>query len=365
MSPIRLLVIRSTRFYGGPERQIIGFARRLNPKLFRPIISTFSDTLGWKNPLLEVAGSLSIKTCLIPTSQAFDRQGVHALKQIIKEHKIDMLCPQDYRSNVYALLAARGNNIPVATTVHGYAGNTARVRLYELLDRIVLRSMQKIICVSEELKTQLRRYGLSNKKLHRVYNSIDPKEILPDGPNGNRKLGSQMVCSVGRLSAEKGHRFLLDAWRQVVDRLRNAKLVLVGDGPEMPNLRKQAQALGIESTINFVGNTNKPLEYVAECNVFALPSLTEGLPVAILEALAMGKPVVASDVGGVSEAVIPGYNGLLVRSRKPKELADALIDLLTYPEVAAEMGARGRQLIDDKFSFKKTSHYSRKFIFLA
>lgn len=353
MSAVRLLMIRSTKSYGGPERQIVGFARRLNPKLFCPIICTFSDTLGWKNPLLEVAASFGLKTCLIPTERAFDKKGVYALKQIIEEHKIDMLCPQDYRANVYAFLATRGLNIPLGATVHGYAGNTNKVRLYEFLDRIVLRAMHKIVCVSDALRTRLRRYGLSDRKLNRVYNSIDPEEILPVASNGGGKSKSHIVCSVGRLSVEKGHRFLLNAWRYVVEHLKNAQLVLVGDGPEMPKLLRQAQALGIESSVRFIGHTSRPLDYLRECDVFVLPSLTEGLPIALLEACAIGKPVIASNVGGVGEVVIPGYNGLLVRSKQPMEIASAIIDILTHVEVAVAMGAHGRQLIEEKFSFKR------------
>lgn len=354
MKPMRLMIVRSTISYGGPERQIIGFARRLEKGLFSPVVCTFTEPLIGRNPFLEAAESCGLETGVISAKHAFDLGGVGDLARLTREKQASALCPQDYRANIYAVLVGRQLGLPVISTAHGYTGHTYKVKGYELFDRLVLQAMAAVVCVSETLRVRLHRCGIPLRKLHRVYNSIDVAEVERDSiPERARGSAASVACSVGRLSREKGHAFLIDAWPEVLTSSPDAKLVLVGDGPERHNLEAQANRLGILGAVEFAGFTETPMSYVRACDVFVLPSLTEGLPVALLEACAAAKPVVASDVGGVGEVIAHCHSGILVRPRRSRELAEAITNLFADRRIAAEMGSRAETTVRQNFCYEK------------
>ena len=348
MNPVRVMIVRSTSSYGGPERQIIGFARRLDPGEFSVVVCGFSEG----NPLLLAAAECGLETAVIPASKGFDTSGIRCLARLLTELGIDLVCPQDYRANVYALLAGRHAGLPVVATAHGYTKHTLRVRLYECLDRFLLCRADRIVCVSEALRRRLRRWGIPEARLCRVYNSVDVGKIGRQPPTELRDT-RPIVCSVGRLSVEKGHRFLVKAWPHVLERVPQARLVLVGDGPERGKLMSLSSDLGIASFVEFVGFVDNAMDYVKSCRVFALPSVTEGLPVALLEAGAAGKPAVASNVGGVGEVVQSSRTGILIRPGRSDELAEAICWLLTHPEAAGKMGVHARQAVEAKFCYER------------
>ena len=157
-------------------------------------------------------------------------------------------------------------------------------------------------------------------------------EGVPDGP---------FVLSLGQLDGQKGHRVLLSAWPGVLRSHPAARLVLVGDGPCRPELEAQAQALGVAPSVTFAGFRAPSGAFVAACRLLVQPSLTEGMPNAVLEAMAAGKPVVGSRVGGIPELVLDGETGLLVAPDDPAALAAAIVALLDDPARGARMGRAG------------------------
>jgi glycosyltransferase involved in cell wall biosynthesis len=150
-----------------------------------------------------------------------------------------------------------------------------------------------------------------------------------------------VVGALGRLVPQKGFPYLLRAMRRVVARLPNARCVIVGDGPLRAALEEESRALGIEETVRFLGARSEPWATLVNCDVIALPSLFEGLPLALLEALTVGTPVVASRVGGAEELLIDGQNGLLTQPRDAATLADALTRALTDPALRAAFRVAG------------------------
>lgn len=350
MKPARLLIIRSTSTYGGAERQIVGFASRLDRHRFEPVICGFQDDLVTGNTFLDIAAKHGLETLLIPSRKGFDTGAIKALSGVVRDGGFQLLCPQEYRSNFYACIAGSRLGIPVVATAHGFTGHTRSVRLYENIDRaLVLRGMNRVVCVSQAMVKRLRRCAIPASKLCRVYNSIETSPYTALATEGDRLR----VCSVGRLSIEKGHRFLILAWPGVLKQYPTARLVIVGDGPERTNLENLALHLGIADSVQFVGFTDSPMAYVSDCDVFALPSLTEGLPVALLEACAAAKPVVASDVGGIGEVVSSGTSGILVRAGRPEELERAVLSLLESRQRRIDFGIAARKTVEDRFSFER------------
>jgi glycosyltransferase involved in cell wall biosynthesis len=157
---------------------------------------------------------------------------------------------------------------------------------------------------------------------------------------------------VGRLSAEKGHADFIEALGIVVRKGRRLSAVLAGDGPELPRLKAQVQALGLQDSVFLPGYVDRPQRVLEETDLMVLPSHTEGLPNAALEALAMDVPVLATRVGGTPEVIEDGVSGRLVPPGNPEAMAAAIEDFLTHRDAWTGMAARGRAIIGERFDFQ-------------
>ena len=162
-------------------------------------------------------------------------------------------------------------------------------------------------------------------------------------------VGAPLVGCVGRLEAAKGHADLLDAFRQVVDRLPEARLVLVGRGHLLEELQARCRSLGLEDRVVFAGWREDMLDLVGALDVFALASHWEGLGVATMEAMALSRPTVCTGVGGVTDVVVDGQTGYLVPPRAPDRLAQRILELLEDPQKARAMGTAGRRRVEESF----------------
>jgi glycosyltransferase involved in cell wall biosynthesis len=154
------------------------------------------------------------------------------------------------------------------------------------------------------------------------------------------------------MSPEKGHADLIDAIGIVSGRGHRVSAVLIGDGPERPSLLQQVRTLGLEASVYFPGYINQPERIFEDIDLLVLPSHTEGLPNAALEALAMGVPVLATRVGGTPEVIIDGETGRLVAPRSPEALADSIIEFLANPEPWKRMAIQGRNVVETHFNFQ-------------
>lgn len=232
-----------------------------------------------------------------------------------------------------------------------------------LHDRIVVkrvfRSADKIIALSDSYKELLEKsFNIDPDKIAVIPPGIDEDfPVLRHEPedmrNRYRIPGNRVVVCVGRLSPEKGLDYLLRAFRTVVDRLPDASLLIVGDGPLTNQLEYLSRELRLESHIKFAGRLSHEeiSSVLAIADVVVLPSIIEGLPIVLLEAMAMGKPVVASRVGGIPEVVVDGESGILVAARNVRELTDALLSILTDRKVARQMGYKGREIVQADYAW--------------
>jgi glycosyltransferase involved in cell wall biosynthesis len=162
----------------------------------------------------------------------------------------------------------------------------------------------------------------------------------------SKGAGHPIVSMVARLEPRKGQRYLIEAAAQVPE----ATFVFIGDGPDRAALEAQARAQGVADRVLFLGYREDIPDVLACCNLLVLPSFAEGMPLSILEAMAAGKPVIASAIGGTDEAVVHGETGLLVPPAKPSALAKAIQTVLSDPDLARRLGAAGRERAYQKFS---------------
>ncbi|GAG21744.1 unnamed protein product, partial [marine sediment metagenome] len=193
--------------------------------------------------------------------------------------------------------------------------------------------------------------GLPETKLKVVPDFVDCRHFEPAAAPTEKGDGGQTIAIVGRLARTKGHRVLLKAMREVAKATPEARLVIYGEGEEKDALQREAAAAGFGERVTFAGFAADVRAALAAADVFVMPSLSEGLGVAVLEAMAMAMPVVVSDAGGLPESVVHGETGLVVPAGNAAALAEALLSLLRDRNRAKEMGAAGRK--------RALEHYDR------
>lgn len=253
----------------------------------------------------------------------------------------------------YGLLAAVMARIPaVVTTAH------TRLPIRPPLRRqpkLISRLVDRYLAVSNAVASQLRDdFGIDASKIEVVHNGIASESFIASRPEALRETLTRghhgpIVLTVARLDQGKGHGDLLDAARLVPDAL----FVLVGDGPERAALESKARELGVADRFVFLGERRDVPSLLACADVFVLPSLSEGLPLSVLEAMAAGVPVVATAIPGIDEIVTHGRTGLLVPSSTPTELARAILQLCARPEEGRALAAVAQANVKSRFSTER------------
>lgn len=232
--------------------------------------------------------------------------------------------------------------------------------------------VETIICVSEGVRQSYLKAGAPESKMCVVRNGI---RIVPHVGSGKtpkkrilKELGlgpdARLVLTVGRMKRQKGYRYLLGAVPDVVSQVPEAHFLFAGDGPLESKLKAQAESYGLQRNVHFLGHRPDVRELLSACDLFVLPSLFEGLPLVVLEAMAAGRPVVATRVCGTAEAVMDGQTGRLVPARNSKALAKAKVQALRSPEEAASWGRAGcervmRHFTSSRMVSETSSIYSR------
>ena len=238
------------------------------------------------------------------------------------------------------------------STVH-----SSRVRCAE--DRQTLRQltplMSRLIVVSKAIERKIRDEGRTGAPVSLIYNGVDLQRYTDQQPcctlheDYGIPENAPIVGVVARLEPEKGHRTLVDAWPEVLALIPDAWLLIVGEGSERNALEAEAVSLGIESRVMFTGRRDDVPAVTAALDIAVLPSYREAQGLSVLEAMALGRPVVASNVGGIPEMIEDGVTGLLVPPDDCPALAAAIVRLLTDHPLADTLGKRGHDLVHERF----------------
>ncbi len=351
--PPRILHLISSAGFYGAESMLLNLATALEKGGSRNIIGVFRNE---RNPNTEMAGRAEqghLATEIIACGGRFDSRSIRAIRQIIYRHGIDVVHTHGCKANLYGLLAAAPIGVPRVATCHmAWPDRSAALRAYHSLDRLVLRGFQKVVTVSEAIETSLRRSGLRARKLMTIANGIDEKPFQVDPPSGRLDLpkDKMIIGVVGRLIPVKGHKYLLEAARELVVDFPQVLFLFVGDGPEREALGGMVSAFGLESKVVFAGKQLDMPAVYASIDLLALPSLSEGMPMTVIEAMAAGRAVVASRVGDIPKLIRHEETGLLVEPCNPHALKLAISQLLSDPARRAELAIRGQQWVSEQFS---------------
>ena len=360
MRPINVLHLRDTFEIGGPGKTILETFRTIDSSMFRLHLGVFLARHEiCDNPFVRAAREYGMPVHAIRGFNQYDPRLVSGVVGLVRALRIDVLHAHEVKSDAITLLAAGLQRVSTVTTLHGWISNGRKQRVLVALDRHLVRRFDRVIAVSSLIRDELVAAGVKPEKIRLLHNAIAVERYRRSGRRGflqelvGRPLDGPVLSSIGRLSQEKGHADLIEALGIVCSTSRQSvSVVFAGDGPERQRLVERTRALGLEDIVHFPGYVGQPERVLEETDLMVLPSHTEGLPNAALEALAMEVPVLATRVGGTPEVIEQGVTGRLVPARSPRALADALVEFLGDPEPWKKMAVRGRELVEAEFNFE-------------
>ena len=292
----------------------------------------------------------------------YDSQVVNDLCRLVHATRPHIIETHHVKSHCLVALSGLWRHYTWVAFHHGYTQTDAKVRAYNQVDRWSLRHATHVVTTNQPFAAMLASRGIPRSRITVLHNGVRDLPLVPVGVAALRQElnlceGERVVVSVGRLSQEKGQADLIRAFSPLRDR---AKLVIVGDGADRPSLERFARALGLERSVIFAGMRANVAPFYAMADVFVLPSLSEGSPNALLEAMACSLPIVATRVGGVPEIATDGTTALLVPPRQPLALAGAIVRLLDDAALGAELGAAARRrVLTDYTPEERTMRLSR------
>ncbi len=289
---------------------------------------------------------------------------VWRLYRLLRKRNYDLVHSHLIHADLYGTLAVKLARVPIVVSTKHNDNAFRRHSFYAFLDRLASKFADRIIVISDHLKrffADVER--LDPGKMIRIYHGLDPVWVEGQsstiaGPiSVQEEFGippnAPLAAVIARLNPQKGHTYLLTAFAKVIEALPEARLLVVGDGHLRGDLEKQTEELRITHRVIFTGWRNDIPRLIADLNLLILPSLWEGFGLVLLEAMMMGKPIVASGVSAIPEIVVDGVTGLLVPPRDPEALAEAIIALLQNRERAEAMGRAGRARVERYFSLER------------
>jgi len=303
----------------------------------------------------------------VPTKGRFDVSAVAKLVAIIKARNIDIIHTHGYKSDIIGLLAARKAGIKIVSTPHGFSNNVGwKLRLFIRLGLFALKFADKVAPLSEQLVVDLKRYGIQDSQLRFIENGVDLTELV-----AYRKPLSVTVSPaeglhlgyIGQLIPRKGLADLLQAFNLLWQRYPNSKLSLIGDGSQRAELEALAATLPAGGAISFLGFRDDRIALLQHFDAFALTSSLEGIPRCLMEAMAVGVPIVAYNIPGVDQLIVHGSTGLLAPLGDWQQLANQMIRLVAEPELSYDLSLAARQLVDQRFSAARMAlEYQQLFV---
>jgi glycosyltransferase involved in cell wall biosynthesis len=353
--PLKILHIDPERNWGGGEAQVFGLLAYLAARGHRNDLLTDPAGALWAR-----CQSLAVTTRPIHVRNDIDLRYVPALRRLIKNHRYDLVHFHTKRAHALSLWLPRFRGGPkyVVTRRMDYP---ERRNFYT--HWLYNRRVDGVVAISGAIRGALIEAGVEAGKIRLIPSGIDVEAFSSGLATQQRERAMAVVGCLAALEVRKGQRFLLEAAAVLKNQAIEVEIRFAGDGPERAALEVLASRLGLSDRVCFLGFVPEPAGFLAAVDIVALPSLYEGLGVAALEAMAAGKPVVATRVGGLAESVIDGVTGFLVPPKDAPALAEAIATLVRHPALAAAMGERGREHVARNFSLVETARQNEAFYY--
>ncbi len=347
-----LQLISSLGFFGA-ENVLVQLAGELykNPEC-TPVSGVIKNIATPHLEVIEACLEKGIESVIFSCRSKFDFKTIITLRKYVKSRHINIIHSHGYKADMYSYFAALGLPVKRIATCHNWLGDDPKMKFYAALDKFFLRNFSHVVAVSVDVQKQLLQSSIPSSHVSLIKNGVDiDRFAMPkDGGNLKSALGispdNLVIGTVGRISVEKGHRHLLNIADDIEKECPGTTFLVVGDGDLRPKLQNEFD----QPNIIFTGLRNDLPALYACMDIFVLPSLTEGLPMVLLEAMASRLPVVASDVGFISHVVEEGMSGFLVAPGDEQGLKDRLMQLLKDSGQRTSMGEKGFLQVKKEFS---------------
>ena len=352
---IKILHLIETLRPGGAERLLQTTIKHLNSDRFQSVVVALSPPLDLREDFERLGVPVY---CLNMRGRLDWRRGILALNRILRRYRIHIIHTHLFYANFYGRIASLFSSVPiVVSSLHNadYTNESKRrfgYRLRKLADFFTARLINScFIAVSEAVRDDYQHHmGLKNIAV--LPNWIDLEEFIRQDRGVSEQLRNEfriapeefVLISVGKLRIkQKGQQYLVQAMCEIKAVIPQVRLLLVGDGPDKESLQELSRSLSLEPFVVFAGQRRDIARLLAMADLFVFPSVYEGFGIALVEAMASGKPVVASRVEGILEVVTHEVSGLLVEPQSPREIADAVIRLYRDSSLNERLGEQGKK----------------------
>jgi glycosyltransferase involved in cell wall biosynthesis len=359
--PIHVLELRSVRGTGGgPEKTILYGAARTDPQRFRVTVCYIRDQRDDIFTLDRLAKQLGVDYVEVTERHSLDRSIWPVLRRLTRDRQIDIVHSHEYKTDLIAWLLARTERIIPLATAHGWTGSSLKERwLYYAPDKRLLARFPKVIAVSDEIRDTLIRAGARPERVVTVLNGIDPVRFTRTATQGAAVraefgLTSDLVLigSVGRLEHQKRFDLLIDAFAELHRSRPELRLLIAGDGSLRDTLAAHVTARGVGASCILAGHRTDIIEVVQALDLFVQSSDYEGTPNSVLEAMALGAPVVATTAGGTHQLISDGVHGRLVPPGRADLLGRAMDEALADRSAMRGWAAAARAQVETELSFE-------------
>ena len=363
MPSMNVLQLISSGGYYGAEAMVVNLSKGLRALGASSTIGVFHNLRSPNIEIADAARQADLNVELIPCRGRADRGTVRQIAELAQRMQADLIHAHGYKAQAYGYLASRSRPIPLVATCHGYHSRFSggvrstiadlRQRMYSMVDLAFLRRFDQVVATSDILAKSLLSFGIEGEKLSVVGNGVELdgySSAMPSADIVQRKSGGLAFGMVARLTDGKGHAHLFAAARTVLGESPNALFFVIGEGPLRGSLEALAYEFGIEHSVVFCGKRSDMRSVYAALDVVVLPSLFEGMPMVILEALAARKPVIATRVGAVPDVIRNGSTGLLIEPGNVTELEEAIRRLIVDAELRDSLAGSGCLHVQEHFS---------------
>jgi glycosyltransferase involved in cell wall biosynthesis len=340
----------------GAERVILTLGKHIDRQCFDFTLLCMRRKDGRSERLINMAKELNIHVIPVEVEGRFDMRAIMKIRNIIRGQNVSLVNSHDFKSDFYAFMSSFYLPVKRVATAHGSTRDSFLKRTYLYFDeKIIYKYFDSIISVSENLKSQLEN-NINSIKVTVIQNCIDPS--LLEGNGSSKKSmpplpipeGHRVFAVIGRLFPDKGHRFFLRAFSKVWRRNPDITGLIIGDGPQRESISRQISELGLEHAVFLCGARSDMKHVYEKIDFLVIPSLTEGLPYVLLEAMANEIPVLATSVGDIPLLIHDEKTGYIVLQGDEEALTKRMMDLLQYPEKSRKMADEGYKIIQEKFT---------------
>ena len=351
-----VFIVMATDRFSGPARQVVQMFEHIDQEHYKLSLGCTLLEGSESTEFMQEVDRRGVRLNILAQKKPYDPTPIAAALKLVRREGIHIIQSHGYKSGVIAYFVSRMTGIPWIAFMHGHTTENLKMSWYYRLELLLAKRADRIVTVSEEMRSRLLKQGLPADRSLAIHNAIDPGQFQSaTAPVNREEFGvapkETLIGVIGRFSPEKGQDVFLEAMR-VVTATHPVKVLLLGEGPTEQSLRELCAQYGLGETVIFAGYQPEIAPFYAILDLIVLPSRSEGLPNVAMEALFYKIPVVATAVGGTPEVIKDGETGLLVQPDAPEKLADAINRMLDDPTMASRFRSRGAEFISEEYSTK-------------